>query len=234
MLVKQLHPWDLTFQEATSVQKDLKCRLTFPPLKKRVKLVAGADISYSKKDPRLFAVVVVMQIPGMEIVEVQSEVGLSPFPYVSGFLAFRELPILCPVFEKIKNTPDVVICDGQGIAHPRGMGLAAHLGLLLNIPTIGCAKSRLIGEYDPVPEERWSQSSLLYKEKIVGAVVRTRAKVKPVFISPGNHIDLESSVKVVKQCVTRYRLPEPTRQAHRLVNQIRSRSVSSGEYLPTN
>ncbi len=195
--------------------------LSLPLWKHTPITVAGADVSFSKKDPRIFAAVVVLKLPELEIVEIATAVDTASFPYVPGLLSFREIPILIQAFKKLKQTPDIVLCDGQGIAHPRGIGLASHLGLFLDIPTIGCAKSRLIGEYRPVGEKQWSKSLLKHKGETVGTVLRTRAQVKPLFISPGHLIDLNGSVSIVKKCTGRFRLPEPTRQAHIAVNQLR-------------
>jgi len=221
MKIRKLHRWDVSYEEAVRIQKKLREKLVFSPLEQEVSLVAGADISFSRKDPRLFAGVVLMKIPEMEIVEERWAVAEPLFPYVPGFLAFREVPPLCEVFSKLKIKPDAVICDGQGFAHPRMMGLACHLGLFLEIPTVGCAKSRLVGEFFPPANERFAQSPLEYHGKTVGAVLRTRENVKPVYVSPGHKIDIAGSVELVKRCVSRYRLSEPIRQAHRLVNRIR-------------
>lgn len=221
MRIQKLHKWDVTYHEAVAIQNELVTQLRFPPLKKNVSLVAGADISYNRRNPKLFAAIIVMKLPDLEVVEEISAIGMATFPYIPGLLSFRELPMILDLFDKLKNKPDVVLCDGLGIAHPRGIGLASHLGLLLNTPSIGCAKSIYVGEHADLPLTQWSQQPLIYQNKTVGAAVRTRANVKPMYISPGNLIDLESSIKVVKQCTTRYRMPEPTRQAHVLVNALR-------------
>jgi len=228
MQVKKIHDWNLTPKEAVQVQRKLKKGLCFPKLTQTVRTVAGADLSFSKGDARIFAAVVILKIDDMKVIEIVSGVGESPFPYIPGLLAFRELPLLCDLFSKLPQTPDVLICDGQGIAHPRGLGIASHLGLLLNIPTIGCAKKRLVGRYDEVGKGRWSRSALIHKNEIVGTVLRTRENVKPIFISPGNNIDLESAVVIVQQCITRYRLPEPTRMAHLHVNKFRKEAANYG------
>ena len=225
MKVYPLHPWDVTPKEAVQIQRKLVNQLISAPLEKKVTYVAGADISFNRKDPRLFAAVVVLKLPELEVVETRHQIGEATFPYVPGLLSFRELPLLCKIFEQLKILPDVIVCDGQGIAHPRGIGLAAHLGLLLNVPTIGCAKTLLVGEHRAVGEKQWSRSSLIYREKVVGAAFRTREKVKPVFISPGHLIDLKGALAVIKRCTGRYRIPEPTRQAHILVNQLRRYSL---------
>lgn len=226
MKVKKLHPWDITPQMAVELQKKLAEQLQFIPFKKNLTLAAGADISYSKGDDTLYAAVVVLKIPTFEIVEVASAVGKASFPYLTGLLAFRELPVLLQAFEKLKTIPDVVLCDGQGIAHPRKLGLASHLGLLLDLPTIGCAKSRLVGEFAPLGESRWARSPLLYHDQVVGVVLRTKARVRPMYISPGHKINFESSIEIVKQTVSRFRLPETTKAAHLIVNEMRRTNPS--------
>jgi deoxyribonuclease V len=224
--MKQLHPWQLSPNEAVHLQHALTPLVVVCPLKRPLHLVAGVDISYSKGDDRLFAAVVVMELETLEILEITSHVERATFPYIPGLLAFREIPPLLKAFQKLQLAPDVVVCDGQGIAHMRGMGLAAHLGLWLEIPTIGCAKTRLVGEYEPPPLEKGEQSPLLYKEQIVGAVLRSKKGSKPLFISPGHLIDNEASVALVKKCLGRFRLPEPTRQAHLAVNRFRQHSAA--------
>jgi len=221
MKIHRLHDWNLSYQEAVQVQKKLVKKLKLSPLKKKAYLVAGADISFSKKDPTLYAGVVVMRLPTLEIVETSTIKGRTSFPYIPGLLAFREIPVLLKAFQKLKNVPDVIMCDGQGIAHPRGLGLASHLGLILKTPTIGCAKTRLVGDYKKPARRQGAQKRLLYKGRRVGCVFRSQKNVKPLFISPGHLIDFSDSVKVIRQCMSHYRLPEPTRRAHGLVNAYR-------------
>ncbi len=221
MKVKNLHPWEVTYHQAVAIQERLQKKLRSKPLRKDVGLVAGADISYNRKSPDLYAAVLVMRLPELEIVETQLVKAKATFPYIPGLLSFRELPAVVRAFEKLKTVPDAVLCDGQGIAHPRGFGLAAHLGLLLDLPAAGCAKTLLVGECKRVADRRWSKADLIYKDAVVGTVLRTRAGVKPVYVSPGHKIDLEGSVALVRQCVGKYRLPEPTRQAHLIVNEFR-------------
>lgn len=221
MKVNNIHSWNLTYSEAIELQKKCIEKLTFPKFKGNVSYIAGVDISCSKGDPRLFGAVVILKVSDLSIVEVATGYEQATFPYIPGLLSFRELPLLCKIFEKVSLIPDIVVCDGQGIAHPRSMGIASHLGLCIDIPTIGCAKKRLVGDYGPVGKKKWSQSDLVYRDNVVGAVVRTRENVKPVFISPGNQIDLENAVEILKMCTTKYRLPEPTRLAHKEVNILR-------------
>ncbi|MDH5543533.1 MAG: deoxyribonuclease V [Nitrospinota bacterium] len=221
MKINYLHQWNVGYNEASAIQKKLAATLKFIPPERKIRLVAGADISSKKGDDRLYASVVVLRIPEMEIIESRSAVLKAEFPYLPGFLAFREVPVLCKAFEKLNNTPDAVICDGHGIAHPRGLGLASHLGLFLELPTVGCAKNLLVGEFDAVGNERMEWSELRVNGEGAGAVLRTRTGVKPLYVSPGHLMDIGSSVRLVEVCLTRYRLPEPTRLAHQHVNSFR-------------
>jgi deoxyribonuclease V len=182
-------------------------------------LIAGADVSYIKGSEIFYASVVVFNLQTMERVEEVTASGKVDFPYIPGLLSFRESPILLKAFAKIKSEPDVIILDAQGIAHPRGIGLASHIGLLLDKSSIGCAKTRLIGEYNEVGREAGCHSQLTVKDKIVGAVLRTRKNIKPVFVSPGHKIDLKTSIALVLKSCRGYRLPEPIRQAHNLVKR---------------
>jgi deoxyribonuclease V len=152
--------------------------------------------------------------------------GRSSFPYIPGLLSFRELPVLLSAVKKIRTPPDVILCDGQGIAHPRGLGIASHLGVVLDRPTIGCAKSRLVGSFGAVGEEKGSYASLEYGNFRVGAVLRTRAGTRPVFISPGFKVTYEEAIVIILNCVTKYRIPEPIRSAHLLVNRVRREAES--------
>jgi deoxyribonuclease V len=191
------------------------------PLKGQIRYVAGTDISYSKRDDRLYAAVVVLDALTLQIVETAFHQEKGCFPYISGLLAFREIPPLLTAFQKLRLCPDVVMCDGQGIAHPRKLGLAAHLGLWLQIPTLGCAKTRLVGEFAPFSLDKGKQSALYYKNQVIGAVFCSKNNVKPLFISPGHLIDIEGSVALIQKCLSRWRLPEPTRQAHLAGNRLR-------------
>jgi len=221
------HSWDLSFGEARRLQETLahQIRLSFP--QKTIRLIAGADVSFNKFSPVLFAGVVVLSFPDLLLVEERWTIQRTAFPYVPGYLSFREAPAVIAAFEKVKSRPDVMILDGQGIAHPRGLGLASHVGLLLGFPTVGCAKSLLVGKHIPVPPEKGASVPLIFKEKEVGKVLRTRTNVKPVFVSPGHMMDIKHAAEFVLRCCPRYRLPEPTRQAHFLVNRIREEHKGS-------
>ncbi|HIC92413.1 MAG TPA: deoxyribonuclease V [Syntrophaceae bacterium] len=221
MKIRQLHRWDLGYREALKVQETLKERLIFTRLRRKVGLVAGADVSYAKNNNRLYGAVVIIALPSLSLVEYKIAQDKVRFPYIPGLLSFREAPILLKAFKKINVIPDVVLFDGQGTAHPRGLGLASHMGLFLDIPAIGCAKTLLIGESGPVGKEVGSFAYLKNKDEVIGAVLRTKSGIKPVIISPGHRITLDESINIVLQCVRGYRLPEPIRQAHLLVNKFR-------------
>jgi deoxyribonuclease V len=222
---KQLHAWNVDYQEAIRIQESLRKRLILKSLQKKISIVAGADVSYSKKTKKVYAAVLVFAYPELDLLESRSSKGNADYPYVPGLLTFREAPVLMKAFTRIQTVPDVVVFDGQGIAHPRSMGLAAHCGILLDLPSIGSAKSRLIGAYDTVGMKRGSYSLLREGSRVIGAVLRTKDNVNPLFVSPGHRMDLEKSVKVTLSLCRGYRLPEPVRQAHREVNRIRSQEI---------
>jgi deoxyribonuclease V len=222
MRFKDLHRWDLTPKNAVALQRELAGQVTLvDQVPDCFRLVAGVDVSYRKRAEHFHAAVVVLDFPNLQIVETATASGQLAFPYVPGLLSFRELPILLKAFRKLQMIPDVVMADGQGIAHPRRLGLASHLGLWLDLPTIGCAKTRLCGEARVPGEERGAWTTLLDCGDEIGRMVRTRDGVRPLFISPGHKINCDRAVEVVLQCGRGYRLPEPTRQAHLLSNRLR-------------
>lgn len=227
METQLLHSWDLTPKESVLLQRTLAGEIKIEPLGRTVRYVAGTDISCTRGDSRLFAACVVLDVETLEVIEVATQIQEASFPYVPGLLSFREIPALLETFKKLAVVPDLVICDGQGIAHPRGIGLASHLGLWLQIPTIGCAKTRLVGEFQTLGAEKEAETELLYKEKRVGSVFRSKKGTKPLFLSPGHLIDAACSVQWVKRCLKNYRLPEPTRQAHLAVNRLRLENALS-------
>lgn len=222
-----MHPkkyrWDVTPKEAVALQKELREAITLAPLTKKPKLIGGCDVSMNRFAKEGFAGFVTLDAQTLRLVDhavVQKEI---PFPYIPGLLSFREIPMLMDAWEKLKTKPDVLVADGVGIAHPRRLGIATHLGLLLNIPTLGCAKSVLVGKYKE-PKDQFGAYEYMYDPKtneILGAVLRTKVGVKPVFISPGHLITLEESLELVRTCVVKHRLPEPTRLAHNIVNEYR-------------
>lgn len=214
MIARTLHPWRVSYRQAVDIQNTLRRRLVTAPLPKRPRLVAGADVAYSRRTQRVYAAVVVVELPSFETVETVGVARRATFPYIPGLLSFREIPPLVKAFEGLKETPDVLVFDGHGLAHPRRFGLACHAGLLLDVPSLGCGKTRLVGAHGPVAARRGASPPLMLDGEQVGSVVRTRAGVKPVFVSLGHRADLASAVELVLALATRYRLPEPQRRAH--------------------
>lgn len=213
------HRWDLTPKEAIALQKELSARVVLEDrLGGRVRLVAGVDVGFEQRNTVTRAAVAVLGYPSLEPVERAIARQPTRFPYVPGLLSFREVPAVLEAFAALKERPQLLLCDGQGIAHPRRLGIASHLGLLLDVPSIGVAKTRLVGEHPPVPDERGAWVPLVDRGETVGAVLRTRQGVKPLFISPGHRICLKTAIDYVMGCLTRYRLPETTRWAHRLAS----------------
>jgi len=214
MRIVRRHDWQVTTAAAKKIQLELAASVSRAGKVEDPHLVAGVDISVDRWRGTGRAAVVVLSYPELDIVEVQTVTDRVTFPYVPGLLSFREMPLIIPAFEKLKRVPDLVMVDGQGIAHPRRIGIAAHLGLFLGIPTIGCAKSRLIGAYTEPGMKQGSWRELTDGNEVIGAVLRTRDSVKPVYVSTGHMVDLESAVQWVLACGRGYRLPEPTRLAH--------------------
>jgi deoxyribonuclease V len=224
MRIYPRHDWNLGYAEAAALQKELalEIRLRRLPLRE-VRRVAGADIAVSRETGTAAAAVVVFEFPTLSIVEERVARGALDFPYIPGLLSFREIPVLIECLRLVETPFDALLCDGQGIAHPRRFGLASHLGLLLGRPTIGCAKSLLVGEHRTVGGRRGDYALLSYKGKRVGSVLRTQDGVKPIFVSPGHLVDHRSSLALALACSPRYRIPEPTRRADRLAGEERRR-----------
>jgi deoxyribonuclease V len=215
------HSWSLSPEEAVELQRSLAARVRIEPLSLRPKIIGAEDISYSRQSDLLFAVFVTFTWPGLELIETAGHVCKASFPYVPGLLSFREVPPLLEAFSKLNQKPDVLLCDAQGIAHPRRLGLASHLGIWLGIPSVGCAKSRLCGSHADPLIKKGSSKPLFLKEEQVGIVLRSREGVKPIYISPGHLCDLKTSKKLVDRCLGRYRIPEPLRRAHIEANRLR-------------
>jgi deoxyribonuclease V len=216
------HPWDVTPREAIAIQNSLRPSLSLQWTRPSVSRVAGIDCSYARGEGQGYAVVVVMQWPRLEEIDMAWEKGPISFPYIPGFLTFREGPLILRAWKKLHHYPDLIFVDGQGIAHPRCMGLAAHLGVLLDTPAIGCAKSSLVGGEPFVGNARGDSASLLHRGKQVGVALRTRTGVKPLYCSPGHQIDFERVLQFVLEACRGYRLPEPVRKAHSWANHLRS------------
>jgi deoxyribonuclease V len=216
-----LHSWSLTPKEAPELQHQLASQVIDDrPLNiASIQTVAGIDVSVKNNQSR--SAIVVLSFPELQFIEAVTAIQPTPFPYVPGLLSFREAPVILEAFEQLVTVPNVCIFDGMGRIHPRKLGIASHVGLWLpDIPTIGCGKTHFVGDYAPVGIEQGSISPLTYKGDVLGAVLRTRTNVKPVYISSGHLCDLESAVALVQKCVTRYRLPEPIRYAHRVAGDF--------------
>ncbi len=222
MRINRIHPWEnLTIEQAQKLQTQLAQKIEVAGDVENIRVVAGADMAFSRADDLAFGVVVAFSFPGFEVLELQRGVAKISFPYVPGFLSFREAPLLLQLFEKLLTEPDIVLVDGQGIAHPRRLGLAAHLGLFLPVPTIGVAKSKLVGQYTEPGPNKGDWSWLYHNGEKVGVVLRTRDRVKPIFVSPGNRIGFDAARRIALACSTKYRIPEPTRIADKLVAQFK-------------
>jgi deoxyribonuclease V len=208
------HSWDVDPERAKDIQLRLRERVVTSPSGRRPGIVGGVDVSVRAGQAR--AAVVLLSFPELEPLEAATAEAPVTFPYIPGLLAFREGHVVLEAIGRLEKQPDVLIFDGHGLAHPRRMGLATHLGVLLDMPSVGCAKSRLCGEHDEPDTKKGSWTELRDDNEVVGAVVRTRSLVRPVFVSIGHRVDLETAVKLVIDCSPRYRLPETTRWAHRV------------------
>jgi deoxyribonuclease V len=209
------------YHEAVAWQEARRGEVVLAPLPRPPQLVGGADASYDRAAKRVFGALVVVTYPDLTLVEEAVLEGPCPFPYIPGLLSFREAPIIVEIWKNLTRRPEVLLVDGQGIAHPRGLGLAAHLGLLLNVPTIGVAKSRLVGEGEEPEAEAGSAAPLSWQGQAVGWILRSRTGVRPLFVSPGNRVSLADCRELVLACARKYRLPEPLRRADRLSRQRR-------------
>ncbi len=211
------------YSDLIKLQKEMRKLVTEKLLNKKVRFIGGADVSTTKFSKIGFGGIVVLDLENkLEFVDSSVVSDEIEIPYIPGLLGFREVPILLKAYSKLKIKPDLIIVDGQGKIHPRGFGLACHLGVELNCPTIGCAKSHLCGSFEQPPKIRGSKTPIILKEEIVGYALITKDNVNPVFVSVGNLITLEESVKIILNTSPEYRLPEPIRKAHRIVNEIRS------------
>ncbi len=213
-----LHPWPGTVAEARGIQETLAPEVVREDRLGTIERVAGVDVGFEDKGRTTRAAVAVLDFPQLDPVDQAIHRCPTRFPYVPGYLSFREVPAVLDALEGLTVQPDLILCDGQGLAHPRRFGLACHLGVLTDIPTIGVAKSRLIGDHGPLPAEKGSWVALLHKGETIGAVLRTRHNVSPVYVSIGHRISLSTAIDYVLHCTPRYRLPETTRRAHKLAS----------------
>lgn len=225
MQVHRFHPWEVTSTEAVRIQELLRAKIIPRGRVGRPRLVAGADAAFDKQSEAVYACVVVLAFPSLEVVETVVHRDRVTFPYIPGLLSFREAPALLNAFLQLRLAPDVVFIDGHGLSHPRSAGLACHIGVSLDCPVIGCAKSVLIGTYQEPKPTRGSVSSLYSREgRVVGAALRTRDRVRPVFVSIGHKIGLIQAIRLTLQCGKGYRIPEPTRQADLLAERAKRES----------
>ena len=206
------------FNQAKQIQINLAAKITLNDEFSEISSVAGLDVGFEKNNTIAIGGIVILGFPDFNVIEKHISRRKVIFPYVPGYLSFREIPVLLQTYNKIHHKPDLIICDGQGIAHPRRFGLACHLGILLDLPAIGAGKSRLIGQFTEPPLSRGSSSPLVHQNQTVGAVVRSRHGTRPLFVSPGHKISIGSAVEWTMNCCPKYRIPETTRQAHKLVS----------------
>jgi deoxyribonuclease V len=219
MNVKDLHSWDVSLQEAIEIQIKLKKKIKLCAFSHNPEIIAGADVSFVGNKAK--GAVVVMRWPDFKIIETKFKEIPITYPYIPTLLTFREAPALLECFKKLKTRPEVIIFDGQGIAHPRKMGLATHLGIILSLPSIGCAKNKLYGKLKEVGLNKGDFTYLkTEKGENIGVALRTREGVKPIYVSPGHKINIEDSIRIILSCITKYRLPQPIRAAHNLTKSI--------------
>jgi deoxyribonuclease V len=222
MQYRELHPWHVSVIEAQRIQQRLRRHIQVGTYVHDTHYIAGADIAIAPATSTIYAGVVVLDYATLDVVERKSLVSSTDFPYIPGLLSFREAPALLQVFAQLDTTPDVIVFDGQGIAHPRGLGIASHMGLLLDVPAIGCAKSRLTGRYEEPPPHRGAHTPLHGGHgQVLGAVLRTKDRTRPVFVSVGHKIELSQALDILLHCHRGYRIPEPTRLADQYVGTIR-------------
>ena len=218
MKITPLHAWPDSTAEAKVIQEKFRSKVITSNQLQHVQTVAGIDIGFENNGNITRAAIAVLSFPELELVEQRVVRDKTRFPYVPGYLSFREVPAALIAFEKLKIIPDLLLCDGQGLAHPRRFGLACHLGLWTRIPSIGVAKSRLIGTHQDVGTEKGNWQSLMDEDEIIGAVLRTRTNVSPLYVSIGHRVDLPTAIDYTLRCTTKYRLPETTRWAHKLAS----------------
>jgi deoxyribonuclease V len=214
--IRHPHAWNLCPSEAIRLQQDYRYLVRSEPLHGEIRRIGGVDVGFHSE--KAFAALAVVAYPSMLLIEwAVSEIN-TPFPYIPGLLSFREAPVILSALERLSVLPDVLMVDGQGIAHPRRFGIASHLGVLLDLPAIGCAKSVLVGRYGELGNEIGNTTELLDKGEVIGMALRTRQGCKPIIVSIGHRVDLESAIRLTLACGRGYRLPEPTRLAHRIAS----------------
>ncbi|SDE26351.1 Endonuclease V [Mucilaginibacter pineti] len=215
------HYENLTPAQAIAHQHELRRKVDIKPLEKPIRVIGGADISFNKDSDIVYAGIVLFNYPELKVIGTATAISKTKFPYISGLLAFREVPALLDAWLKLPIMPDLMVLDGQGIAHERRLGIATHFGLVTDTPSIGSAKSRLYGRYDEPANIPLATSRMYDNGEVIGTAIRSKRNCNPIYVSPGHHISMEQSVEVIKNSLRGYRIPEPTRQAHLLVNKIR-------------
>lgn len=221
------HSWDVTPTEAVQLQYTLKEKVRIEPLKKSIRVIAGVDVSLNMFEKDIYAGVVLLSYPDMTVIGHSVVKGRTEFPYIPGLLSFREIPALLECFAKLPQLPDLVMVDGQGIAHPRHFGIASHLGVLLDAPTIGCGKSRLYGQFvEPIVPGESTAITDPKTGELLGMALKSKTRSNPLIISPGHKVSIAQALEIAKTCLRGYRLPEPTRQAHLLVNAFRKGEIT--------
>lgn len=211
------HPWNFNEAEALALQHQLASRVIKEDKLDQVNLVAGVDVAYAKESDKLVAAVVILNAATLEVIETTTAEDTAQFPYISGLFSFREVPPLIKAFAKLKSIPDLVVCDGQGYAHPRRFGLACHLGVIFDVPTIGCGKTKLLGEHHKPDAERGAVAPLIDNGEVIGNVLRTQTGTNPIYVSIGHRISLATACSWILKLSPKYRLPETTRQADQAV-----------------
>lgn len=218
----------LTISEATLIQENLRERLNLEPMQTEIKTIAGADISLDLDSEIVYAGIVVLSFPDLQPISCSLVQGINIFPYVPGYLAFREIPSILKAYEQLPEKPDVVMFDGNGVLHKRRMGIASHFGVLTDSITMGCAKKKLAGVYNDPGENKGDFTLVTDKGDTIGFALRSKNNVKPIFISPGNKMSLKDSMDIAMKCIGKHRLPEPTRHAHEFVNRFRTGALTEG------
>lgn len=213
------HPWSLSEDDALQLQQELAAKVIKEDRLNEIRLVAGVDVAYQKEGDKLVAAVVIVDADRLEVVETAFAEDIAQFPYIPGLFSFRELPPLIKALAKLQHTPDLIVCDGQGLAHPRRFGLASHLGVLFEVPTIGCGKTRLIGEHDKLEKTRGAIVPLIDNFEVIGNVLRTQNGINPIYVSIGHRISLATACEWILRLSPTYRLPETTRMADQLVKR---------------
>ncbi len=218
MRIRNAHRWDVTPAEAVALQRHLRHEVVSVDAFPRISAVAGVDVGFEARGGITRAAVAVLSFPELALQEFAVARRPTAFPYIPGLLSFREVPAVLDALRQLRRLPDLLLCDGQGLAHPRRFGIACHLGVLTDLPAVGVAKSRLLGTHAPLADDKGARQFLYDKGEVIGTVLRTRSGVRPLYVSAGHRVSLESAVDFVLRCVTRYRLPETTRAAHKLAS----------------